>query len=284
MFTKQQVQIISEHISEKIISIDPVSGGDIANSYLVTTDSNPVFLKTHHNFKLLEAEKIGLETIYKSNTIKTPEILGFSNLESITFLALEWIDSKTPNSKDLELLGKQIAKLHNVTSDDFGFDTNNFIGSLQQNNKKHNCWNDFYIEERLIPQMQLAHQKGLLKQSKIPSIELMKERCSLYFQNVTPSLLQGDLWSGNYLISVTGEPYLLDPSVYFGHNEIDIAMSKLFGGFGNSFYESYHSILPKDKFTDDRVQLYQLYYLLVHLNMFGSSYYSSVKQILQNYF
>lgn len=284
MFTKQQVQIISEHISEKIISINPVSGGDIANSYLVTTNSNPVFLKTHHNFKLLEAEKIGLETIFKSNTVKTPEILGFSNLGSITFLALEWIDSKAPNSKDFSKLGIQLAKLHQQTNNSFGFESDNFIGSLHQSNALKASWNDFYIEERLIPQMQLAHQKGLLKQSEIPDEHSMKSICEKYFKNVKPSLLHGDLWSGNYLISDLGIPYLIDPSVYYGHSEIDIAMSKLFGGFGPEFYSEYHKIIPKDKFTEERIELYQLYYLLVHLNLFGNSYYSSVKNTLKKYF
>ena len=284
MFTTDQVQIISEHISEKILSINPVSGGDIANSYILTTNSNPVFLKTHHSFKLIEAEKIGLETIYKTNTVKTPEILGFSNLGSITFLALEWIDSKTPNSKDFSKLGKQLANLHQQTNNSFGFESNNFIGSLHQSNTLKTSWNNFYIEKRLIPQMRLAHQKGLLKQSEIPEEDIMKSICNKYFKNVKPSLLHGDLWSGNYLISDSGIPYLIDPSVYYGHSEIDTAMSKLFGGFAPEFYKEYHKIIPKDKFTEERIELYQLYYLLVHLNLFGSSYYSSVKNTLKKYF
>ena len=284
MFTKQQVQIISQHISEKIISINTVSGGDIADSYLLTTDSGYAFLKTHKNFDLLEAEKIGLQTISSTNTIKTPDVLGFGKLENITFLALEWIDSKSPTSKEFAKLGKQLAELHKYTNKSFGFDSNNSIGSLHQSNTSKDNWNDFYVEERLIPQLELASQNGLLNQSEIPDVDHMKSVCFEYFKNIKPSLLHGDLWSGNYLISLSGEPYLIDPSVYYGHNEIDIAMSKLFGGFGASFYTEYYKTIPKDQFTDNRIELYQLYYLLVHLNLFGRTYYSSVKNILKKYF
>ncbi len=197
---------------------------------------------------------------------------------------MEHIEAKSPNSKDLELFGNQLAQLHKVTSDEFGFEENNFIGSLHQSNKTHTKWNDFYLEEHLIPQLELSKSKGLLNVDEIPETQKLKDICFPYFKNAKSSLLHGDLWSGNYLISTSGKPYLIDPAIYFGHNEVDIAMSKLFGGFGQSFYDSYHSFISKDKFTEDRIQLYQLYYLLVHLNMFGTSYYSSVKQILSKYF
>lgn len=284
MFTKQQVQIISQHISEKIISINTVSGGDIAESYLLKTDSGYAFLKTHKNFDLLDDDKIGLQTISSTNTIKTPEVLGFGKLENITFLALEWIDSKSPTKKEFAILGKQLAELHKCTNNSFGFDSNNYIGSLHQSNAIKDNWNDFYIEQRIIPQLELAYQNGLLKQSEIPVADQLKSVCLKYFENIEPSLLHGDLWSGNFLISTKGEPYLIDSSVYYGHNEIDIAMSKLFGGFGASFYTEYNKNIPQDQFTDNRIELYQLYYLLVHLNLFGRTYYSSVKNILKKYF
>ena len=284
MFKKQQIHVISEQIGENILNINPVSGGDIANSYLITTDSNPVFLKTHHNSKLLEAEKDGLKIISESNTIKTPEVLGFKELDTFTFLALEWIDSKSPNANDFAKLGKQLAELHKITREKFGLDSNNYIGSLHQSNSTKNNWNDFYIEERLMPQLELASQNGLLNQSEIPDVDHMKSACMKYFKNTKPTLLHGDLWSGNFLISTKGEPYLIDPSVYYGHNEIDIAMSKLFGGFAASFYTEYYKTIPRDQFTDNRIELYQLYYLLVHINLFGRTYYSRVKYILKKYF
>ena len=248
MFTKQQVEQLSTEISAKIISIRSVSGGDIANSYLLTTDSGEAFLKTHENYNLLEAEKTGLAAIAKTNTIKTPEILGFGSIDNLTFLALEWVDTKPASKENFELFGKQLAALHQQTQKEFGFSSNNFIGHLQQSNKPHDNWNDFYIEERLLPQLRLAKSKGLLHEQEIPSIEMMKENCFKYFNTITPSLLHGDLWNGNYFISQNNGPYIFDPSTYFGHSEIDIAMSKLFGGFDSAFYTSYYSSIPKDEF------------------------------------
>ena len=199
MFTKQQVQIISQHISEKIISINTVSGGDIADSYLLTTDSGYAFLKTHKNFDLLEAEKIGMQTIARTNTIKTPDVLGFGKLENITFLALEWIDSKSPTSKEFAKLGNQLAELHKCTTNSFGFDSNNFIGSLHQSNTSKDNWNDFYVEERLISQLELASQNGLLNQSEIPDVDHMKSVCFEYFKNIKRKPLNSILYLCQFL-------------------------------------------------------------------------------------
>src|SRR5210317_2013672 len=184
MFTRLQIQYISKHLGEKIISINPVSGGDICNNYIITTDSNPIFLKTHNNSNLLKSEKTGLETISKTNTIKTPEILGYGELDTSSFLALDWIDTKTPNPMDYAKLGKQLAQLHKTSNDKFGFKINNFIGNLNQSNATKDKWIDFYIEERLISQLQLAYQKGLLNQSEIPSKDVMKSKCVMFFNNV----------------------------------------------------------------------------------------------------
>lgn len=287
MVSQEFIDYLSNLIGSKITSIQSVSGGDISSAYLVTTGSEMLFLKTNSNANDLDmflSEEKALKIIAETNTIAAPKILACGSFSDYSFILMEYIVSKSPDNKELELFGSQLAQLHQITSDEFGFDSNNFIGSLHQSNKKHKCWNDFYIEERLTPQLELAYSKGLLKNSEIPKTKNMKVICSSYFDGVKPSLLHGDLWSGNYLISKDGIPYLIDPSTYFGHNEIDIAMSKLFGGFGTSFYQSYCSIHPQDDLTESRIELYQLYYLLVHLNLFGRSYYSSVKSILNKYF
>ena len=174
--------------------------------------------------------------------------------------------------------------MHQHTSDTFGLDQDNFIGRLPQRNTRHKNWTDFYTYERLWPQLELAKRKGLLKDNEYPKSEHIKNQLNYLFENVKPTLLHGDLWSGNYLISKDGTPYLIDPAAYFGHHEIDIAMSKLFGGFGDTFYSAYLNHVPTDKFTSARIEIYQLYYLLVHLNMFGNSYYGSVISILKTYF
>ena len=287
MLSKEFSDYLSNLIDSNINTIQTISGGDISAAYLIQTKQNKYFLKVNSKAWALDMFKVeaqGLTAINNTKTIATPEVIAFDTFKNESFILMEYVESKRGTSEDMELLGAQLALLHHVSSPNFGFDDNNFIGSLHQSNKKHKTWNEFYIEERLNPQMELARSKGLLRVSEIPETELMKTTCFPYFKDIKPSLLHGDLWSGNYLISDSGKPYLIDPATYFGHSEVDIAMSKLFGGFGASFYDAYHEIVPKDEFTKNRIELYQLYYLLVHLNLFGSSYYGSVKSILNNYF
>jgi fructosamine-3-kinase len=284
MLSPQDIHQLSKYFETPILNWQSISGGDISNSYKLQTKNYSVFLKTHSNKALLNAEYLGLLEIGKTKTIHTPRILHFGDLEHNSCLALEWIDSKPAHTKDYTKLGQQLAQLHQCSQEQFGFSISNFIGHLSQSNTYHSNWNDFYIEERLVPQLHLAKNKNLLDEKDFPSASKLKEKCNIYFQNITPSLLHGDLWSGNFFISKIGTPYIFDPSTYYGHSEIDIAMTKLFGGFDASFYKSYHELIPKDEFTDVRIELYQLYYLLVHLNMFGTSYYTSVKHIIQKYF
>jgi len=287
MLSQGFLENLSNLLDSKVKNIQPVSGGDISSAYVIKTSSKNFFLKVNSNDNALEmflSEEKALKTIASTNTIAIPKIVACSSFHNDSFIMMEYVEAKSPSSNDLVLFGEQLAQLHMKDSVEFGFDSDNFIGSLHQSNKKHNKWNDFYIEERLYPQLQLAKSKGLIQANEIPSSDKMKDVCLSYFKNVKPSLLHGDLWSGNYLISSKGIPYLIDPAVYYGHHEVDIAMSKLFGGFGESFYDSYHSIIPNNEFTESRIELYQLYYLLVHLNLFGRSYYHSVNNLLRKYF
>ena len=284
MLTESFLEHISLVIDCTIQKLSPISGGDIASAYILETCDDKLFLKIHSNFELIQAEENALNAIAQTKCIATPNVYIVGNYKGNGFLVTEYIESKSPTSRDFQLFGTQLAALHKTTNVHFGFDQNNFIGSLPQSNKQHSTWLDFFTEERLDPQLQLALNKGLLSQKEIPSLAKLKVTCSEFFTNIKPSLLHGDLWSGNFIISTNGIPYLIDASTYFGDAEIDIAMSKLFGGFDSSFYESYHKIIPKNHYTSIKVELYQLYYLLVHLNLFGNSYYSSVKRILTKYF
>lgn len=285
------VEILISHISEllnqPIKNFSSVSGGDISQAYKIPTSNVEYFLKLNNApnaLTLFQTEAYGLQTIAETDTIKTPKVITYDRFENSAFLLLEFIESKPPSFEDFKNLGTQLAQLHQCTSESFGLDQDNFIGRLSQPNHKHENWIDFYTHKRLIPQLEMAKQKGLLQDSECPNAEHIKTQLQPLFENIKPSLLHGDLWSGNYLISKDGEPYLIDPAVYFGHSEVDIAMSKLFGGFEEPFYKSYFSLLPSDEHTSERIDIYQLYYLLVHLNMFGRSYYRSVKNILLNYF
>ncbi|NMH86705.1 fructosamine kinase family protein [Flavivirga algicola] len=278
---------VSTLLKESIIKVFSVQGGDISKAYRIDTPKNSYFLKLNGAInakKMFQSEAHGLQLIRKTSTIKTPKVLAYDTFEDTAFLLMEFIENKSPSSEDSKNLGLQLAALHKCTSEDFGLGQDNFIGSLAQSNTQHKTWLDFYIYERLLPQLELAQQKRLLSKNECPSIQKIEDVLESLFVDIKPALLHGDLWSGNYLISKDGTPYLIDPASYYGHYEVDIAMSKLFGGFDTSFYEAYFSNLKSDKNTSARIEIYQFYYLLVHLNLFGHSYYGSVFSILKKYF
>jgi len=271
-----------------IFDIRPVSGGDISEAYILQTESEQFFCKVNYSaqaYDMFLTEKAGLEAIGKSGTLAAPNILFCEPLEKGAVLILEYIPSKPSSPKDMELFGHQLAALHQYSeADNFGWQTDNFIGSLPQQNKSHSHWADFYVSERLLPQLRLAIDQRLLRKQEIPSQMHILSRCESLFPKTKPALLHGDLWSGNYMISSEGTPYVVDPASYYGHHEVDMAMTRLFGGFGSSFYGAYREHYPRAPFEDERTEIYQLYYLLVHLNLFGRSYYSSVESILKRYF
>ncbi|MFD1614887.1 fructosamine kinase family protein [Gelatiniphilus marinus] len=281
------IKHIEDILSAKVKNVITVSGGDISRAFKIETEIGHYFLKTNSNanaYNMFKAEKLGLENIKGSQSVATPKVIACGILKQAAFLLMEYVEPKTPSEKDFKNFGEQLAKLHQCTSNSFGLNQDNFIGSLPQSNQQHKNWLDFYTYERLLPQLKLAQQKNLLSNYECPSNETIKSHLKPLLKNIKPSLLHGDLWYGNYLISNNGLPYLIDPAMYYGHSEVDIAMSKLFGGFGESFYKAYHSQFPQNQHTAARIEIYQLYYLLVHLNLFGSSYYGAVTSILAKHF
>lgn len=278
---------LSHILNESIVKTSGITGGDISKAYKIETANNTYFLKFNSApiaSKMFQSEAHGLQLISETGTIKTPKVIASDKFQNTSFLLLEFIESKSPSSEDFKNLGHQLAKLHQNTSVGFGLDQDNFIGSLPQSNKRNKTWVDFYASERLLVQLKLAKQKRLLSDNECPDEKRIKTNLQPLFSDIKPALLHGDLWGGNYLISKSGTPYLIDPAIYYGHHEVDIAMTALFGGFSSCFYESYFKVSPKDSDTKNRIDLYQLYYLLVHLNLFGSSYYNRVKNLLKRYF
>ncbi|WP_158259152.1 fructosamine kinase family protein [Flagellimonas meridianipacifica] len=265
-----------------------VSGGDIANAYVIEIASNRFFLKTSSKpwaEQLFISESRNLKQLEATHTIKVPKVYAEGIFDQTGYLILEFIESKTPNSSDFERLGHELAELHLVPQPDvFGFQFDNYIGHLSQNNTIEKDWSVFYVQHRIIPQIQMAKEKGLFSKGDIPPRENLEKTCTSLIGQVKPAILHGDLWGGNFLIAKDGTPVLIDPSTYIGHSEVDLAMSRLFGGFGPSFYSAYHKLIlphPKQK---ELTELYQLYYLLVHLNLFGSSYRTSVLATINKYF
>ena len=278
---------LEEAFRLEIQKMRPVRGGDIAGAYLLDTDEGPIFakvLESPHGLDMLMAEKEGLRAISHTHTLSTPGVLGCAPTQSGSCLLLEYILPGAESRSSSEALGRGLARMHQVTGPFFGWYRPNYIGSLPQENTKAKDWSSFYTHSRLLPQYEKARIKRLLSREEIPDTALMEARVASFVPDTPPSLLHGDLWGGNYLISAHGAPYLIDPAVYYGHAEVDLAMSLLFGGFSEAFYDAYFEINPKQPGFELRVKLYQLYYLLVHLNLFGRSYYSSVRVLSSELF
>ncbi len=279
---------LKEILGEPIRTTTQLRGGDIATAFKVLTPTSVYFVKTAsfpNALPMFEAESIGLHHIGNTKAISVPKIVRVSFSNATAYLVMEYVAPKTPAKKDMVRFGKALAKLHcPIPEKAFGLETDNYIGRLIQRNTQCNNWTDFYIHKRILTQLQTAVDTNLYPSDAIPRSERMEKVCSTLFGNVKPALLHGDLWSGNYIVSTKGAPYLIDPAVYYGHNEMDLAMTKLFGGFSSSFYGAYHDVIPPHPNQSELTELYQLYYLLVHLNLFGTSYLPGVQRIITKYF
>ena len=279
-----------DHINLKhgnVLSYYLLSGGDISSVFKIKTVNGDLVAKIGNGARhkaLLTAEKNGLNLLKNQDVIAIPEIYDFGSLTEMTFLLMEYIPAKSGNVNEMLRLGGELANLHQCLGKTYGGDQDNFIGSLPQSNIRHSNWAEFYVDERLVPQFKLAVQKRYIKQEEIPEVELMTNKIKTLTNDVQPTLLHGDLWNGNYLIHENGTPYLIDPAVYYGHSGVDIAMTKLFGGFSHEFYSAYHDVIPISLYDKSLTDLYQLYYLLAHLNMFGMSYKGSVMSIVSQHF
>ncbi|MCB0685328.1 MAG: fructosamine kinase family protein [Saprospiraceae bacterium] len=265
----------------------PVSGGDISQAYRVISRQGDFFVKYNPKpvaLPMFEAERAGLNAIALTHTIKTPAVYAVDKFGHGGFIIMEFIESKSPSDQDLEKLGRRLADLHKIRYIDYGGEKDNFIGNLTQVNRVEKSWPTFYAHFRLGAQLQMAQSKRLLDTHEIPPLSQIEHSIREYIDVSHPSLLHGDLWSGNYLINQDGEPVLIDPACYQGHHQVDIAMTKLFGGFGSKFYHAYDDHMGTRPINQAETDLYQLYYLLVHLNLFGRGYYQSVARILKRYF
>lgn len=269
-----------------ILSYQPISGGDINEAWRIETTSGIYFLKQHRQPPtpdFLEIEARGLATLAKTKTIKTPTVFDAGNLNGTAYLLMEYVPSATPNKSGWENLALQLAAVHQTTQDDFGLDHNNFIGSLPQANHYHNTWSEFYVTERLKPQVKMAADRRLLNANDLKMFEKLYKEIPEICPKELPALIHGDLWNGNFLISKNQVPVLIDPAVCYGHREMDLAMTHLFGGFDDVFYNTYNDFFSTENGFLDRMEIYQLYYLLVHLNLFGKSYLGQVKYVVRQF-
>ena len=280
---------IEKKFAEPIKSTVAVSGGCIANSCkLQFSSGRKFFLKQSGggSSSSFASEARGLEELRKSGVVRVPEVVD----KGPDFLLLEWIEvGKNSTDSSMEELGRQLAELHSFRGEKFGFVEDNYLGDSPQSNLTSTAgkdnWAIFFAGNRLHFQAELAEQKGYATQEIRNLLDVLIEKIPdlLSGTEEKPSLLHGDLWCGNYLIDVDGRPWLIDPAVYYGHREADLAMTSLFGGFTKTFYSAYESAFPLVPGYPEREPLYQLYHLMNHLNLFGTGYYGQVLSILKRY-
>lgn len=267
----------------------PVGGGCINSTFLLElTNSSSLFLKENSvRFEhMFQAEALGLEALRKGGGPRVPAPLAWGENANRQFILIEYIDQGARAGDFWERFGRELAELHRSnTSDRCGFDADNFIGSNPQRNGWTGGWIEFFAEKRLRFQLELAQTRGAGDRGRLCSgVERLIDRLpELLIEPGRPSLLHGDLWGGNYMIGQFGEPVLIDPAVYFGHREADLAMTELFGGFDPRFYAAYREAFPLEPGYPERRDLYNLYHLLNHFNLFGSSYEGSVRSIVSRY-
>ncbi len=271
---------LSRHLSAAGIRVSgslsptPVSGGDISAAWRVRSNDADFFVKTGpaSAAAMFSAEAEGLQELARTGVIRVPEVFATGCTDTDAFLVCEWLDLEPGGAAAEHCLGEQLAALHRVTARQYGWHRDNTIGLTPQQNDRSDNWVDFYRQHRLAFQLQLAAENGFGGELQAAGERLMK-RLPVYFDNATPeaSLLHGDLWGGNWA-SCGDTPVLFDPAVYYGDRETDLAMTRLFGGFGPAFYAAYDASWPPSEGHVERRSLYQLYHVLNHLNLFGSAY------------
>jgi len=268
------------------------SGGGCINDArtIVLEDGREYFLKSnpHPLPHMFPREAEALEKMAEVGTIRVPKPVGAGGEEpgGIPFVVMEYIPTGSPKSGFHETFGRQFAEFHLKSKHDrFGFEHDNYLGSTPQPNGWKDDWVEFWRERRLGFQLELARRNGYSDSSMDRLGEGLTNRLSqiLGDPEEPACLLHGDLWGGNYLADDHGEPVLIDPAAYYGRREADLAMTMLFGGFGSTFYSAYEEVWPLAEGSKDRLEIYKLYHLLNHLNLFGGSYYSGCLSILKRY-
>ena len=264
-----------------------VYGGSINDVYRLETGAGPFFLKvnTADQFpSLFVSEMKGLEMLRRAGPLRVPRVLAQGELDGTTFLLMEHIAHTQEEDRDFQSrFGRALAQLHRHTHGTFGLDHDNHIGLLRQVNTPHKDWVEFLVQCRLEPMVKMGRESNRIHPGDVIRFERLYGRLSGLIPMEMPALLHGDLWKNNYLATPDGQAVLIDPAVYYGHREMDLAMTRLFGGFDRDFYDAYHAEEPLEPGWEERVDLCNLYPLLVHLNLFGGTYADRVGAVLRRF-
>jgi fructosamine-3-kinase len=280
------LQVLQNHLDPAILldRVSFVSGGCINHTLRLDTSQGPYFIKWKTgDADLFEKEAKGLRLLSLHSKLRVPKVYGMGNQAGRSYLLMEFCERQPPVKDFWEDFGHKLARQHRVTQKAFGLEHDNHIGRLEQCNKPNTRWTDFFIEQRLQVQLNMALQAGRASTHDQKAFDVLYKRLTDFFPVSAPALLHGDLWSGNFLAGPEGRACIFDPAVYYGHHEMEIAYTQLFGGFDTDFYRAYEEICPLAPGFEQRVDIYNLYPLLVHVNLFGGSYLISVRNILERF-
>ena len=280
---------IAEHVSQ--VTKEPfevkqrrsVGGGCINQGYAVSNGAVTYFVKLNQAslVDMFEAEALGLQQMWDTHTIRVPKPICCGTVDNSAYIVLEWLElGRSAGTNAWEEMGRNLAAMHKATSNQgFGWERNNTIGSTPQINTWTADWAEFFTQHRIGYQLKLAKRRGGDFRQGERLLEAIPELLADY--KPQPSLVHGDLWSGNASVTVAGEPVILDPATYYGDRETDLAMTELFGGFPAPFYRGYDEVWPLDRGYERRKMLYNLYHILNHFNLFGGSYESQANRMIE---
>ncbi|XTZ20502.1 MAG: fructosamine kinase family protein [cyanobacterium endosymbiont of Rhopalodia fuxianensis] len=279
---------IAQHISQatqeefQIKNRRSVNGGCINQCYSLIGDNITYFVKINQasQVKMFAAEALGLKQISNTKTIRVPQVICWGIAEKTSYIVLEWIKFYQGTNQSWEEMGRKLGTMHrHQGAAQFGWKQNNTIGSISQINIWTDSWADFFAEYRVGYQLKLAKRREENFSDCTQVVEMVREL--LADRKPQPSLVHGDLWAGNVAVTQEGEPVILDPAIYYGDHEVDLAMTELFGGFSSRFYRGYNEVFPLEKGYQKRKTIYNLYHILNHFNSFGSGYRSQVDRMIQ---
>jgi len=273
---------LQDHNRGNLTNSGSVGGGCIHETFLIQTDSGDrYFLKQNYQTAsdIFEKEANGLNALRVPGGPVVPEVF----LVGAEYLLLEDLQPKSRSRDFWQLLGQQLAQVHNQVNELFGYQENNYIGSNSQLNSWMQNGHDFFGERRIKPQLRMAQKQSLLQTQDIRKLEGLMAKLPELIPEQPASLIHGDLWSGNLMANKRGMPAIIDPAVYYGWAEADLAMTDLFGSYPAEFYSAYNEIRPLAPGYRSRYKIYNLYHLLNHLNLFGKEYLSQIRMVLAQY-
>lgn len=264
----------------------PTGGGCINHGGHLQSPQGDFFLKWNYARRypgMFDSEAKGLTLLLGASAVRIPRVVGTGVRGDYQFILMEFMSPARKVHDYWQMLGRQLAALHRISWNQYGLDHDNYIGSLPQENTPGHDWVNFFIERRLHPQLKSGIDTGRIDRNVAMQFDALYRRLPDVLVREAPSLLHGDLWNGNVIVDDVGHPCLIDPAVYFGHREVDLAMTELFGGFGQGFYEAYEETFPTQPDLQERLDIYKLYPLLVHVNLFGGGYLGEVRAILRRF-